>query len=200
MNQPETSGRKLIQFLACAMALSFCLEFCSGLDLTQPFGSSAQLQVAAVEIPVSASNIEALTPDSPTKIESSAVAASPQRKAKSTEKPACKPAKQPEVPLEPGADQIALVHTRTETELLKNIIQVAVSENTSEVALAKCVTHYALAKCATELAGTERVKAIKALKAAEILIQTASPEFSKTLSTKSIKALAPLMKVKTTKC
>jgi hypothetical protein len=200
MNQPETSGRKLIQFLAFAMALSFCLEFCSGLDLTQSFGSSAQFQMAAVEVPVSASETEMPPMETPARIDASAASVSSPSKAKSATRITRKPAKRSETLPDFNPDQIALVETNLETTLLKDIIQTAGSKKSSELALAKCVTQYALAKCSAELSGVERVKAIKVLKATNLLIQTANPDFSKVISTKPIKAIAPLMKLKSTKC
>lgn len=200
MNQPETSGRKLIQFLACAMMLSFFLEFCSGLDLTQSFGTSAQFQMAAVEVPVSASETELPSTQAPARVDASSAGVSSPSKAKSVTRSPRKPAKRAESLPDFTPDQIALVETNLENQLLKNIIQVADSKKSSELALAKCVTQYALAKCSAELSGVERVKAIKVLKATNLLIQTANPDFSKVISTKPIKAIAPLMKLKSTKC
>ncbi|MBI4750434.1 MAG: hypothetical protein HY774_18285 [Acidobacteria bacterium] len=200
MNQPETSGRKMIQFLACAMMLSFFLEFCSGLDLTQSFGSSAQFQMAAVEVPVSASETEMPSLETPTRTDASAASVSLPSKAKSAARITRKPAKRTESLPDFNPDHIALVETNLETQLLKNIIQTAGSKKSSELALAKCVTQYALAKCSTELSGVERVKAIKVLKATNVLIQTANPDFSKMISIRPIKAIAPLIKLKSTKC
>ncbi len=200
MNQPETSGRKLIQFLACAMMLSFFLEFCSGLDLTQSFGTSAQFQIAAVEVPVSASETKTSPIETPSRTDASSAGGCSPSKAKSAAGNTRKPAKRTESLPDFNGDHIALVETNLETQLLKNIIQVADSKKSSELALAKCVTQYALAKCSVELSGVERAKAIKVLKATNFLIQTANPDFSKVISIRPIKAIAPLIKLKSTKC